>query len=140
IHQINVESPAELDAISDIARSLGRRAPIVFRVNPDVDARTHAKISTGKKGDKFGIAMDEIPGLYAMAMASPELDVAGLAVHIGSQLLDLAPYRTAYKRLASLTTKLRSHGHQVRRLDLGGGLGISYHFGAGPDLTEYAKI
>ncbi|MFB0690333.1 diaminopimelate decarboxylase [Agrobacterium pusense] len=140
IHQINVESPAELDAISDTARSLGRRAPIVFRVNPDVDARTHAKISTGKKGDKFGIAIDEIPGLYAKAVTSPELDVAGLAVHIGSQLLDLAPYRAAYERLASLTTKLRSHGHQVRRLDLGGGLGISYHFGAGPDLTEYAKI
>ncbi|QPB24328.1 diaminopimelate decarboxylase [Rhizobium sp. 007] len=140
IHQINVESPAELDAIRDIARSLGRRAPIVFRVNPDVDAKTHAKISTGKKGDKFGIALEEIPELYAKAEASPELDVAGLAVHIGSQLLDLSPYRAAYERLADLVKTLRSRSHQVRRLDLGGGLGISYDFGAGPDVGEYAKI
>lgn len=140
IHQINVESPAELDAIREVARSLGRQAPIVFRVNPDVDAKTHAKISTGKKGDKFGIALEEIPQLYASAEASPELDVAGLAVHIGSQLLELSPYRAAYERLANLVKTLRSRGHQVRRLDLGGGLGISYDFGTGPDVGEYANI
>lgn len=140
IHQINVESPAELDAISNIARSLGCRAPIVFRVNPDVDAKTHAKISTGKKGDKFGIALEEIPELYAKAEASPELEVAGLAVHIGSQILDLSPYRVAYERLVDIVKTLRSRGHQVRRLDLGGGLGISYDFKAGPDVGEYAQI
>ncbi|GGE14978.1 diaminopimelate decarboxylase [Rhizobium sp. 25PS6] len=140
IHQINVESPAELDVIRDIARSLGRRAPIAFRVNPDVDAKTHAKISTGKKGDKFGIPLEEIPELYARAEASAELDVVGLAVHIGSQLLDLSPYRVAYERLADLVKALRSCGHLVRRLDLGGGLGISYDFGAGPDVGAYAKI
>lgn len=140
IYQINVESSAELDAIREVARSLGRRAPIVFRVNPDVDAKTHAKISTGKKGDKFGIALEDIPELYARAEVAPELDLAGLAVHIGSQILDLSPYRAAYERLADLVGTLRSHGHQVRRLDLGGGLGISYDHGAGPDIAEYARI
>lgn len=140
IHQINVESPAELDEIRSIARSLGVRAPIVFRVNPDVDAKTHEKISTGKRGDKFGIPLEEIPELYARAEAWPELDVAGLAVHIGSQIFDLSTYRAAYERLADLVKTLRVRGHQVRRLDLGGGLGISYDFGAGPDVGEYAKI
>ncbi|KWV42272.1 diaminopimelate decarboxylase [Rhizobium altiplani] len=140
IHQINVESRAELDVIRDVARIMNCRAPIVFRVNPDVDAQTHAKISTGKKGDKFGIAIEEIRELYAKAAESPELDLQGLAVHIGSQLLNLSPYRTAYVRLASLVKKLRSDGLPVRRLDLGGGLGIRYDFGVGPNVSEYAGI
>ncbi|WP_434730603.1 diaminopimelate decarboxylase [Rhizobium binae] len=140
IHQLNVESPAELDSIREVARDLGCRAPVVFRVNPDVDANTHAKISTGKKGDKFGINIELVEELYAKAAACPELDVAGLAVHIGSQLLNLSPYRAAYRRLASLVDQLRSRDLPVRRLDLGGGLGINYDFGVGPDVGEYAAI
>lgn len=140
IHQINVESPAELDMIRDVARTMDCRAPIVLRVNPDVDAQTHAKISTGKKGDKFGIAIEDIPGLYAKAAEAPELVLEGLAVHIGSQLLNLSPYRVAYDRLATLVNELRSNCLPVRRLDLGGGLGIRYDFGAGPDVREYAEI
>lgn len=140
IHQINVESPAELDAIAAIARELEVRAPVALRVNPDVDARTHAKISTGRKGDKFGISSAEIPDLYARAMAMPELEVVGLAVHIGSQILDLNPYREAYSHMASLVIALRAQGLPVRRLDLGGGLGISYDGGPGPDVAEYAAI
>ncbi|MDX0266147.1 diaminopimelate decarboxylase [Sinorhizobium meliloti] len=140
IHQINVESAAELDVIRDVARNFGCRAPIVLRVNPDVDARTHAKISTGKKGDKFGIAIESITDLYASAAEAPELDLQGLAVHIGSQLLNLSPYQAAYGRLATVVKELRSNGLAVRRLDLGGGLGISYDFGLGPDVSEYADI
>ncbi|MGO4438230.1 diaminopimelate decarboxylase [Rhizobium sp. RAF56] len=140
IHQFNVESAAELDAIIAVAKAQGRRAPVALRVNPDVDARTHAKITTGKKGDKFGIALHEIPALYARAVATPELEVVGLAVHIGSQILDLSPYRSAYARMAELIGSLRAQGLEVSRLDLGGGIGIGYGQGAGADVVEYAKI
>ncbi|MQV49883.1 diaminopimelate decarboxylase [Sinorhizobium medicae] len=140
IQQINVESCAELEVIRDVARNTGCRASVVFRVNPDVDAQTHAKISTGKKGDKFGIAIEDIPDIYAKAAEATGLDVAGLAVHIGSQLLDLSPYRAAYHRLATLVEALRSKGLSVPRLDLGGGLGIDYHLGVGPDVGEYSII
>ncbi|RWD28377.1 MAG: diaminopimelate decarboxylase [Mesorhizobium sp.] len=140
IHQINVESEAELDAVIEEAGTLGVRAAIALRVNPDVDAGTHAKISTGKKHDKFGIPFEDIPALYAKAFAAPELDPVGLAVHIGSQILDLSPYRSAYSRIADLVRLLRSRGMPVRRLDLGGGIGIPYDHGSSPDLGEYAKI
>ncbi|MER8757946.1 diaminopimelate decarboxylase [Mesorhizobium sp. M0976] len=140
IHQINVESEAELDAVIEAAGALGLHAPVALRVNPDVDAGAHAKISTGKKHDKFGIPFEDIPALYAKALAAPELDPVGLAVHIGSQILDLSPYRAAYSRVAELVRRLRSQGMPVRRLDLGGGIGISYDLGSGPDLGEYATI
>ena len=140
VHQINIESPSELDAVIDTARSLGIRAPVALRVNPDVDPRTHAKISTGRKGDKFGISFEEVPGIYAKAHAAPEIEVVGLAIHIGSQLLDLSPYREAYGRMASLVVDLREKGFDVERLDLGGGIGISYDGRAGPDIDAYAAI
>ncbi|RNJ41782.1 diaminopimelate decarboxylase [Mesorhizobium erdmanii] len=140
IHQINIESEAELDAVIDVAGALGVRAPVALRVNPDVDAGTHAKISTGKKHDKFGIPFEDIPALYAKALTAPELDPVGLAVHIGSQILDLSPYRAAYSRIADLVRLLRSQGMAVRRLDLGGGIGIPYDQGRSPDLGEYATI
>ncbi|MER8849125.1 diaminopimelate decarboxylase [Mesorhizobium australicum] len=140
IHQINVESEAELDAVGDVAGALGVRAPVALRVNPDVDARTHAKISTGKKEDKFGIPFEDIPALYTKAFAAPELDPVGLAVHIGSQILDLSPYRAAYSRIADLVSLLRSQGLRISRLDLGGGIGIPYDHGASPDVGEYATI
>ena len=105
---------------------LGKTAPITIRVNPDVDAKTHAKISTGKKEDKFGIPISRAREVYAMAARLPGLEVVGIDVHIGSQLTDLAPYGVAYEKVAELTELLRADGHDIRRLDLGGGLGIPY--------------
>lgn len=140
VHQINVESPAEFHLVADIAASLRRRAPVALRVNPDVDARTHDKISTGKKGDKFGVALSEVAGLFEAAATRPEIDMVGLAVHIGSQILDLAPYRHAYGVLADLVRDLRAKGHSVRRLDLGGGIGIAYGAQGAPEVSELAAI
>ena len=105
---------------------LGKTAPITIRVNPDVDAKTQAKISTGKKEDKFGIPISRAREVYAMAARLPGLKVVGIDVHIGSQLTDLAPYGVAYEKVAELTELLRADGHDIRRLDLGGGLGIPY--------------
>jgi diaminopimelate decarboxylase len=140
VHQINVESPAELHLIADIAASLRLRAPVALRVNPDVDALTHAKISTGKRGDKFGVALADVEALFDVAASRPEIDMVGLAVHIGSQILDLAPYRRAYAVLADLVQTLRAGGHEVPRLDLGGGIGISYGAGTAPQISELAAI
>ncbi|UCI32026.1 diaminopimelate decarboxylase [Mesorhizobium sp. B4-1-4] len=140
IHQINVESAAELDVVISVAAALDLRAPVALRVNPDVDAHTHSKISTGRREDKFGIAIEMIPALFAKAAAAPELDVVGLAVHIGSQILDLTPYREAYSRMADLVASLRSRGLPVHRLDLGGGIGILYDQNAGREIGEYAEI
>ncbi len=140
VRQLNVESAAELATISSVAREMGRVAPIAFRVNPDVDAKTHAKITTGQKHNKFGIDIDDIEPLYAAALARPELDVVGLALHIGSQITALEPYAEAYAKIARLTRRLREAGCPVQRLDLGGGLGISYDGGAGSDPEDYARI
>lgn len=140
IHQINVESAAEIEVIAEVARSLGGRATIALRVNPDVDAKTHAKITTATKDSKFGIAIDDIPELYAKAAARPELDVQGLAVHIGSQVQDLSPFRRAFASMAALVTALREKGLEVPRLDLGGGIGIAFGDNPGPDIAEYASI
>ncbi len=126
IRQFNVESEPELRALSEVASAMGKVAPITIRVNPDVDAKTHEKISTGKKGDKFGIPIARASAVYAEAAALPGLDVVGIDVHIGSQLTDLAPFEQAYLMVADLTRQLRAEGHDIRRLDLGGGLGIPY--------------
>ena len=126
IRQFNVESEPEMQVLSDVAMSLGKVAPITVRVNPDVDAKTHAKISTGKKEDKFGIPISRAREVYAMAATLPGLKVIGIDVHIGSQLTELEPFRLAYRKVAELTEKLRSDGHEITRLDLGGGLGIPY--------------
>lgn len=138
VHQINVESPAELEVVAEVARELDVRAPVALRVNPDVDAHTHAKITTGRKDSKFGIPVDQIIALYAEA--PPEVRMVGLAVHIGSQILDLEPFRQAWGVLADLVRGLRAAGLSVERLDLGGGLGIGAEDKAGPDLAEYAAI
>lgn len=127
IRQFNVESEPELRALSEVATSMGVVAPITIRVNPDVDAKTHEKISTGKKGDKFGIPISRASAVYAEAAGLPGLEVVGIDVHIGSQLTDLAPFEQAYRMVADLTRQLRAEGHTIRRLDLGGGLGIPYH-------------
>ena len=126
IRQFNVESEPELLALGEVAAGLGLRAPIALRVNPDVDARTHAKIATGKSENKFGIPLARARAVYAEAAALPGIEVVGIDMHIGSQLTDLAPYREAYARMADLARALRADGHDIRRLDMGGGLGIPY--------------
>ena len=126
IRQFNVESEPEMEVLSQVALSLNTVAPITVRVNPDVDAKTHAKISTGKKEDKFGIPISRAREVYAMAAKLPGLKVIGIDVHIGSQLTELEPFRLAYRKVAELTEQLRSDGHDITRLDLGGGLGIPY--------------
>ncbi len=132
VRQFNVESEPELEAISAIAASMGTTAPITIRVNPDVDAKTHAKIATGKSENKFGIPIARARDVYALAASLPGIDVVGIDVHIGSQLTDLAPFETAYSKVADLTEALRADGHDIRRLDLGGGLGIPYTRGNEP--------
>src|SRR6056297_2760482 len=126
IRQFNVESEPEMVALNEVALSLGLRAPITVRVNPDVDAKTHAKIATGKSENKFGIPIARAREVYAEAAAMPGLEVVGIDVHIGSQLTELEPFRLAYEKVADLTETLRADGHDIRRLDLGGGLGIPY--------------
>ncbi|MBM1634688.1 diaminopimelate decarboxylase [Sulfitobacter mediterraneus] len=126
IRQFNVESEPEMAVLSTVAEELGVTAPITIRVNPDVDAKTHAKIATGKSENKFGIPIARARAVYAMAAALPGLEIVGIDVHIGSQLTELAPYEQAYLKVAELTEALREDGHTIRRLDLGGGLGIPY--------------
>ncbi|MEM1298806.1 MAG: diaminopimelate decarboxylase [Pseudomonadota bacterium] len=126
IRQFNVESEPELEQLSAVATAMGRTARITVRVNPDVDAKTHAKISTGKSENKFGIPIARAREVYARAAALPGIEVVGIDVHIGSQLTDLAPYKTAFEMVAELTQALRNDGHTISRLDLGGGLGIPY--------------
>jgi len=126
IGQFNVESEPEARLLSDVARQRGRTAQIAFRINPDVDAGTHAKISTGKSENKFGIAYDRAAAAYAMARELPGLQASGVAVHIGSQLTDLKPLEAAFERIGALIGDLRAQGHDIEVADLGGGLGIPY--------------
>ncbi|TNC74115.1 diaminopimelate decarboxylase [Rubellimicrobium roseum] len=126
IRQFNLESEPEMRALSEVATSLGVVAPVAIRVNPDVDAKTHAKIATGKSENKFGIPIAKAREAYAEAASLPGLKVVGIDVHIGSQLTDLAPFEAAYRKVAELTEVLRADGHEITRLDLGGGLGIPY--------------
>ena len=137
IRQFNVESEPEMEALSAVASSMGLEAPITIRVNPDVDAKTHAKIATGKSENKFGIPIAKARAVYGRAAELPGIRVVGIDVHIGSQLTDLEPFRLAYRKVAALTEALRADGHQIDRLDLGGGLGIPYErSNAAPPLPE----
>ncbi|MDP4033228.1 MAG: diaminopimelate decarboxylase [Pseudorhodobacter sp.] len=126
IRQFNVESEPELRVLSAVASEMAMVAPITLRVNPDVDAKTHEKIATGKKENKFGIPIARAPAVYAEAASLPGIQVVGIDVHIGSQLTELEPFEQAYLKVAELTQTLRAAGHDIRRLDLGGGLGIPY--------------
>ena len=126
IHQFNVESEPELELLSAVATAAGRTAPVALRINPDIDARSHAKISTGGAETKFGIAWKRARDVYAQAAALPGISVVGVDMHIGSQLTDLEPFRAAFDRLAELVRMLRADGHPIDRVDLGGGLGIPY--------------
>ena len=142
IRQFNVESEPEMRALSEVASSLGVTAPIAVRVNPDVDAKTHEKIATGKKENKFGIPIARASEVYAEAARLPGLQVVGIDVHIGSQLTELEPFEQAYLKVADLTHRLRSEGHTITRLDLGGGLGIPYQRSndAPPLPTDYGAL
>ncbi|MEJ7934525.1 diaminopimelate decarboxylase [Sphingobium sp. AN558] len=126
IFQFNLESEPEAEMLSQVALSMGRRAAVAYRINPDVDAGTHAKISTGKSENKFGIPYDRALASYAAARDLPGLDVQGVAVHIGSQLTDLAPLEAAFTKVGALIGRLREAGHDIRTADLGGGLGVPY--------------
>ena len=142
IRQFNVESEPEMAVLSAVATELGIKAPITIRVNPDVDAKTHAKIATGKSENKFGIPISRAREVYAQAAALPGIDVIGIDVHIGSQLTQLEPFEVAYQKVAELTETLRADGHDIRRLDLGGGLGIPYTRSneAPPLPTDYGAM
>ena len=126
IKQINVESEPELERISAVATDMGVTAPVTLRVNPDVDAKTHAKISTGKLENKFGIEWTRVHEVYGKGANLPGIAMRGLSMHIGSQLLDLEPFRNAYVRAGDLVAMLRADGHSVDVMDIGGGLGIPY--------------
>lgn len=142
IRQFNIESEPEMRALSALAVSMGAEVPVAIRVNPDVDAKTHEKIATGKSENKFGIPIAKSRQVYAEAAALPGLKVVGIDVHIGSQLTDLDPYRAAYAKVADLTRALRADGHDITRLDLGGGLGIPYRRdnNAPPLPIEYGQV
>ncbi|WP_147126953.1 diaminopimelate decarboxylase [Shimia ponticola] len=142
IRQFNIESEPEMRALSAVATAMGVTAPITIRVNPDVDAKTNEKIATGRKGDKFGIPISRASEVYALAASLPGLKVIGIDVHIGSQLTDLEPFRMAYTKVADLTRQLRAEGHEITRLDLGGGLGIPYERSnlAPPLPTDYGEL
>ena len=126
IHCFNVESEPELERLSALASARGATASIAIRVNPDVDAKTHAKISTGKSENKFGVPISRAREVYARAAALPGIRVSGVDMHIGSQITDLAPFDDAFTLLAEFVTLLRSDGHVIDHLDLGGGLGVPY--------------
>lgn len=145
IYQVNVETEDELHALSRIAAGKGRRQSAVIRINPDVGAGGHAKITTGSTENKFGVSIAEAARLYDNAANMAGVRMLGLAVHIGSQIRELSELEAAFARMAELVTRLRSHGHSVERLDLGGGLGIPYEMeeavGHGPDLINaYAAM
>ncbi len=140
VHQINVESLPELAELSSVAVELGVTARIAIRVNPNVDAKTHKKITTGLSENKFGIAWESVHDVFNRARALPGIDVAGVATHIGSQLTDLAPYRAAYGRIVELARALMADGFDIRVLDLGGGLGIPYNAENPPSPADYGAM
>lgn len=143
VGQINVESEAELQTLSALATALGKAARIALRVNPDVDAGSLDKISTGRKEDKFGVEWSQVPALYRKARELPGIDPAGVAVHIGSQITSLAPFEAAFRRVRELVLMLRADGFDIRHLDLGGGLGVPYDHSsniAPPSPEDYGAM
>lgn len=142
IAQFNVESRGELEQLSEVATKQGKTARISLRVNPDIDAGTHEKISTGKAENKFGIAWDEAEASYAIAATLPGLEIVGIDIHIGSQITELTPFRNAFTKVADLLKKLIDAGHNITTLDLGGGLGIPYGLedALPPSHEDYANL
>ncbi len=142
IFQFNIESEPELELLNEVAVAAGKQAAIAFRINPDIDARTHAKISTGKASNKFGIPWTRAHEAYARAAELPGIRVQGIDMHIGSQLTQLEPFEQAFLCLAELTRELRDQGHPISVLDIGGGLGIDYadENQVPPPITDYAAL
>ncbi len=140
ILQFNVESLSELQALSQVARSMDRRAPVALRINPDVDALTHAHITTGRADNKFGIDLALAREIAGRRQEFPGIALEGLAVHIGSQVTDIGPYRAAFRKVIALYRELQAEGLALARLDLGGGLGITYRDEAPVDLQAYAAM
>lgn len=140
VGQINVESSAELETLNAVAGQLGVKAAITIRVNPDIDAGTHEKITTGRKENKFGVDIDLAREAYALAGKLPNLKVVGVAMHIGSQLTTLDPYRDAIARVRALITQLRADGHRIERFDIGGGLGIVYADEQPPSIASFLQL
>jgi diaminopimelate decarboxylase len=142
IYQFNIESEPELAALDAVAGEMGVRAPIAFRVNPDIDAKTHAKISTGHAETKFGIPFARIREAYALAAKLKHVEVVGIDVHIGSQITDLEPFAAAFRRVVEILGLLRTDGHAISRIDLGGGLGVPYRTDniPPPDPAEYGAL
>ncbi|MBK1697080.1 diaminopimelate decarboxylase [Rhodovibrio salinarum] len=140
IHQFNAESLPELEQIDAVAREMGVRAPVALRINPNVDARTHHKITTGRAEDKFGIDADALPEVTERLRQLDAIQLTGLAVHIGSQVTEEEPFRQAYTRMAELYRWLQDEGWPVSRIDLGGGLGIVYRNEPAPDVEGYARL
>lgn len=140
IMQFNIESEGELELLNEVAVGRNARATVSIRVNPDVDALTHEKISTGRKQDKFGIDIARLETIYRRATDLPGIEPVGIAVHIGSQLVSLAPYRAAFERVAGAVRDLRAAGMAVRRVDLGGGIGIDYRGETTIRFDDYAAL
>lgn len=140
VGQFNVESDAELVALDDVARGWGVVAPVAIRINPNVDAHSHDKISTGRQHDKFGILWPAARASYRAAAAMPGLRIMGVAMHIGSQITEFEPFERAFRAMRDIVKALRADGHNIRRLDLGGGLGVPYLNEVPPSPSEYAKL
>jgi diaminopimelate decarboxylase len=140
IGQFNVESRTEVRILNEVAKKLGKKANISIRVNPDINANTHEKITTGRKIDKFGIPWDEVDETFAMAKQYTHLEVQGIACHIGSQITNIEPFIKTARKISELANKLLKQGFNLKRLDLGGGLGIKYKDEQPIDIADYARI
>jgi diaminopimelate decarboxylase len=142
IHQFNVESEPELLVLDEVARSMNKKAPMALRINPDVDARTHAKITTGTAENKFGVPWNRARDIYRLARTLPGVRIEGVDLHIGSQITELEPFEAAFSRAVELIRALRADGHTIRRADFGGGLGVPYRLGDAPppDPAAYGAI
>ncbi|MDX2083275.1 MAG: diaminopimelate decarboxylase [Rickettsiales bacterium] len=140
VEEFSVESIAEMFLLNEVAGSLNKKPKFSLRVNPDIDAKTHDKISTGRKGDKFGVDIEQAPAIYANAAQLPNLQVYGISMHIGSQILDIEPFRAAFIKMRQLCLDLRKAGHKISSLDFGGGIGILYKNENTLLLNDYAAL
>lgn len=140
ILMFNVESEAELGRIAAAAAELGKVGPVALRLNPDIDAKTHAKTTTGKKGNKFGMDYEKAAELAAKVLSDPHLELRGIHMHLGSPILTTEPYEKAVRRGGEIVSELREKGHDISWMNLGGGFGISYRTNEGPDAATYAEV